>query len=1014
MKRPEKISTVLLAILSPLVISSYHFSGHQQSGERVDPPFMDAGTEWVDSVYESLNRDERIAQLLMVRAYSNMGQAHTESILKLIKRYNIGGLCFFQGGPARQAILTNLYQAEAKTPLLIAQDAEWGPAFRLDSVLAYPRQMTLGAIQGEETIRQMGRDVAEQLRMIGVNMNMAPVMDVNNNPKNPVIGSRSFGEDPWNVSRKGIAYMEGMQEGRVLAVAKHFPGHGDTDKDSHHTLPLLPHSRERFWDTEFIPFREAIEKGISGIMTAHLEVPALDSTPGLASSLSQKVVTGILKEELGFRGIAISDALDMAGAEMHHSSGELEALAFKAGNDILLLPSSVPKAISEIKREIRRGNITWERVEESCKKILSAKYWAAIEHPLEISGLHGKLSDPRYLLTRSELYRASLTLLENQGEFIPLKRLDTLKIATLVIGDTCLNEFQKTVDLYLPSVHFNISREATAQDFLGLLSELDSFNLVLAGLVNTDMRASRNYGITENSVLFLNGLTAMKPTVLALFASPYSLSEFDFGERLMGLLMAYEDKDLQRGFGAQLIFGGIRAQGKLPVSSGENYRAGDGIQTGDAIRLRYGLPEEAGVDSRLLYRIDSIALDAIRSKAMPGCQVLAARNGLVFCQKTFGYHTYRRRDTVKWNDLYDIASVTKIVATLPVLMRLTQEGKFSVDDRLGKYLPELDTSNKGDLLIRDILSHHAGLHPWIPFYYSTLETMDPDQDLISRELSSSYPFRLADHVFLNKNLDFVEGAYAAGPSEEYPIQVADGLFLNRSYRDSIWQRIVNSELRKKKEYLYSDLGYYFLQPVAEALAGSSLEVYTLEHLYRPLGAAYTSYLPLQHFPQERIVPTENDLYFRRQLLRGYVHDPGAAMMGGVAGHAGVFSNANDLAKIMQMYLNGGSYGGVQFLADSIIRQYNTCIHCEEGNRRGLGFDKPEMDYEKEGPTCRCVSPDSFGHSGFTGTLVWADPETGLIYVFLSNRVHPDTDNPRLVEMNVRTNIQQVLHDALIH
>jgi len=1044
----KKTLILSFLILSTLFTSGFHYSPYQKGtskdngSEVLDPPFLGMGQEWVDSVYESLSKDERIAQLFMARAYSNKGDEHREAILKLIRKYNIGGVCFFQGGPARQANLTKLYQAEAKTPMLVAMDAEWGLSMRLDSTIAYPRQMTLGAIRNEEGIRQMGREVAGQLKMIGVNMNLAPVLDVNSNPRNPVIGSRSFGENVQNVSRKGIAYIQGMQEMGLLCTAKHFPGHGDTDRDSHKTLPLIKHSKERLWSTEMHPFHEAVRHGVTGIMAAHLEIPALDSTANLASSLSFDIITGILKEKMGFRGLVVTDALDMAGAGMHHSPGDLEVLALKAGNDILLIPSSVPKGISAIKKEIRRGTLSWERVEESCKKILAAKYWAGLgpsqaepartnnkpyEYPDDLPqyqpelpqrtdnrDLAEKLNDNNYLVTRSQLYQGALTLLENREDIIPLQRLDTLRIATIAIGDTEQTDFQHYIDLYLPSTHFNISREATAEEYLELLEKLGSFNLVIAGLHNTDMRASKNYGIRENSILFLNRVTTRKSTIAVVFASPYALSKFNFGTELKALLVAYEDKDIVEGLAAQLLFGGIPAQGKLPVSAGTKYRFGDGISTESAFRLRYGLPEEAGLDSRMLYKIDSLAMDAVSSKATPGCQILAARDGLVFYHKSFGHHTYSRKDTVHWNDLYDIASITKITATLPILMQLTQQGRFDVNDRLGKYLPDLDTCDKGDLLIKDILTHHAGLTPWIPFYYSTIEPMDADQDLISKKLSRNYPFRLAGHIFLNKNLKYVDGTFRKEPSLQYSVQVADDLYINNSYRDSIMQRIINSELREKKEYLYSDLGYYFLLPITESLTGMPLEQYTMEQFYLPLGARFTGFLPLQRFSGEQIIPTENDLVFRRQLLRGYVHDPGAAMLGGVAGHAGVFSNANDLAKIMQMYLNGGHYGGIDYIADTIIDQFNTCIHCDDENRRGIGFDKPEMNYEEEGPTCQCVSPDSFGHTGFTGTIVWVDPDTGILYVFLSNKIHPDQDNPKLVEMDVRTNIQQVLYDALIH
>ncbi len=1015
---PGKILISALAIACLLLTSSYHLKPFTGQEENV-PPFLSALTAdstakiWVDSVYESLSRDERIAQLFMIGTYPTLKEGHTEAILRMIRKYNIGGVCFFKGEPMRQALMVNQYQSAAKTPLLVSLDAEWGLSMRLDSTLSYPRQMTLGSLEDEELIRQMGREIGVQLKMVGVNMNLAPVLDINNNSMNPVIGSRSFGEDKHNVSRKGIAYFLGMQDEGVLCSAKHWPGHGDTDKDSHYTLPKIKHSRERLRNTEMYPFIQAIEHGVSGIMPAHLEIPALDSSSGLASSLSKKITTGILKEDLGFKGLIISDALTMAGADENIAPGELEAMAFKAGNDILLIPSSVPKGISTIKREIRRGNLSWERVEESCKKILAAKYWAAIEHPLQTEGLQQKLNDNRFLATRSELYKGSLILLENRNDIIPLKRLDTLKIASVVIGSPNRNELQDQVDLYLPSDHFNISREANADEYLALLEKLKPYNLVIVGVHNTDMRVSRNFGIRENSILFLNRLTMQKPSLVSLFASPYSLTKFDFGENLMALIMAHEDKPVVQQLSVQLMFGGIPASGRLPVSAGSAYNLGDGLSTEISHRLRYGLPEEAGIDSRLLYKIDSLALDAINAKATPGCQILAARNGTVFYHKSFGHHTYGRRDTVKWNDLYDVASITKIAASLPVLMQLTQEGRFSVNDSLGKYLPYLDTCDKGGLLIKDILSHHAGLHPWIPFYYSTIEPMDPDEPLISKKLSSTHPFRFAGHIFLNRNLRYVDGAYEDKFSVRYPNQVADHLFLNHSYTDSILHSIINSPIREKKEYLYSDLGYYFLHPILESLTGKALDNYTMKNFYRPLGAMYMGYLPLERFPLEQIIPTENDLVFRRQLVHGYVHDPGAAMLGGVAGHAGIFSNANDLAKIMQMYLNGGHYGGMEFMADSIIQQFNTCIHCEEGNRRGIGFDKPEMDYEKDGPTCQCVSPSSFGHSGFTGTLVWADPDTGILYVFLSNKIHPNQDNPKLVELNVRTKIQEVLHEALI-
>jgi beta-N-acetylhexosaminidase len=1007
-----------LVILASLVLtSSFHFFPEPEpsQAQRIEPPFLDSDHAWVDSVYESLSWDERIAQLFMVRAYSNKGPEHVESVLDLIKHYKIGGLCFFQGGPVRQANLTSLYQAAAKTPLMIAQDFEWGLGMRLDSTLSYPRQMMLGAIPDEQLIYQMGLDIAAQMKSIGVHMNLAPVLDVNNNPRNPVINSRSFGEDVRLVSRKGIAYFKGLQDGGVLCTAKHFPGHGDTESDSHHTLPVIRHGRKRLWSTELYPFQQAINQGLSGVMTAHLHLPALDSTANLAASLSKAIVTGILKGDMGFKGLIVTDALDMAGAGKFHPPGDLEALAFEAGNDMMLIPADIGRSISTIKKKLRQGELSRERVEESCKKILAAKYWVGLagSRTLETGKLYEDLHRNEYRLTQSRLVEASLTLVENKGDILPIRRLDTLKLATVAIGSPHKNEFQEYIDLYLPATHFNIRQDAPADSYIRLLNSLEPFNLVIAGIHNTNMMASTDYGITENSILFLNILSRLKPTIACVFANPYSLGRSSFGDQFAGLLMCYEDTELAQRSCPQLIFGGIPAGGKLPVSPGEAYRSGDGVTTTGHQRLRYGLPEAAGIDSRQLYKADSIALDAIQRKAMPGCQVLAARNGLVFYHKAFGHHTYARKVPVKHTDLYDIASITKIASTLPILMKLTEEGKIDVNDSLKNHLPALVNCEKGDLSIKEILTHQARLTPFIPFYHYTIKPLDDDEPLVSRRFSNKYPYRLSPHIYLNKNLAYADSVYSPVSTNDFPVPVAENLYLNKAYLDSIWSWLVHSEMLKKKEYQYSDLGYYFLHPIIEDITGIPVEEYIREQLLDPLGAYHTGYLPLQRFPKDRIVPTENDLVFRRQLLTGYVHDPGAAMMGGVACHAGIFSNANDLAKIMQMYLNGGTYGGQQFIDPAVLDLFNTPPYLRTGNRRGIGFDKPEMDQEKEGPTCPIVSASSFGHCGFTGTMAWADPASGIVYVFLSNRIHPDQDNPKLVEMNVRTKIQEVFHHAVI-
>jgi len=1010
----KTIAFVILGIIC-LAFTSFNPLPHLSIGRHpTDPPFLDTSSTWVDSVLNSFSLDEKIAQMIMVAAYSNRDPEHEEEIRQLIDKHNIGGVVFFQGGPVKQAIMTNHFQSASKTPLLIAMDAEWGLGMRLDSTLVYPRQMMLGAIEDNDLIYQMGRDIAFQLKRIGVHINFAPVLDINNNSLNPVINSRSFGEIPDNVILKGIAYMQGMQDNGLLCTAKHFPGHGDTETDSHLALPVIPYSIDRLKDIELKPFTECILNGLSGVMAAHLFIPSLDSTPGRASSLSRNIITTLLQQELGFKGLVFTDAMNMKAVSEFNEPGEMEVLAIKAGIDVIVMPPDVPRAIQSIRREVRKGTISEDEINRRCRKILAAKKWAGLDHylPLKTSGIYEDLNTNGYKLLQSRLVENSLTLLKDESGLIPIKRLDTLRIASLAFNEDTLNTFQQFLELYTDIDNYQIKIDSGKVDSDSLLKVLDPYNLVITGIHHTDMRVTRNYGISDETFSLINTIAGHKRMILNLFANPYSLSRLGDTSQIGAIIIGYEDNWLTQMFAAELNFGGIPAKGKLPVSANQIYMAGDGIKTVDGFRLKYSLPEEAGIDSRILYKVDSLALSAIEQKAIPGCQILAARNGTVFYHKAFGYQTYEKKRPVLLTDIYDVASISKITGTLPSLIRLTDRGMLNVDSTLSAYLPWLDTCDKGDLVIKDILTHCSGLIPFIPFYYYTIEPLDPDDDLISNKLSSRYPYQLSENVFLNKNLKYRDNVYSEEFSENFPYQVANRLFMNRIYRDSIFYWSINSKLSGIKEYKYSDVGYYFFQQVIEELTDTSLYSYVYNNFYKYLGVNMTGYVPLTRFSSERIAPTENDLYFRRQILQGYVHDPGTAMMGGIAGHAGVFSNANDLTKIMQMYMQKGIYGGKRYFSEATFDLFNTCIYCSEGIRRGLGFDKPELDPEKEGPTCPGASPNSFGHSGFTGTLAWADPDFGIVYVFISNRVYPDQDNSKLYDLSTRTHIQQVLYDAI--
>ncbi len=949
--------------------------------------FLTDSTSWADSVLLTLSDEERIAQLFVVTAYSNQGDAHKQQITDLIEDYKVGGLMFLQGGPVRQAKLTNYYQSITKTPLMIAMDAEWGVAMRLDSALSFPWPMTLGAIEDTNLIYQMGEEVARQCKLIGTHINFAPVVDVNSNPENPIINNRSFGENPEKVGRMGVAYMKGMQDNKVLACAKHFPGHGDTDADSHKTLPTVNHLKYRLDEVELVPFKKLINNGIGSIMVAHLHIPVLDDTKNLAVSLSPKVVNGLLKTEMGFTGLVITDGLNMKGVSDFYEPGIVDVKALLAGNDVLLYPLNVPKAIEEIKKAIAKNQITQKEIDARCLKILKAKQWMGLDNysPVNLEKVADEIITNETELLDKKLVKSSLTLLQNYDDLLPLKRLDTLRIASVSIGESGA-DFQSMLSNYAPTTHFTISEKATTSQQAVLLNKLAEFNIVIASVHKSNANAWKPYKIDKKTDILLQSIALQSKVVVSVFANPYSLNSFLFINNFDALLLSYQNSKVAQEQSAQAIFGGIGMSGKIPVTS-NHYEINSGLKT-EPIRMKYVSPEEINFRSDLLYKIDSIAENAIAEKATPGCQVLIAKDGDIFFNKSYGYHTYDEKIAVRNSDIYDLASITKIGATVPVLMQMVDDGSLDLDEKLGVYMP-LDSSDKKDLIIREILSHQSRLYPWIPFYKQTLQ-----KDSVSGIMS------LRDTL------------YSKFESEEYPIKVAEGIYLHAQFYDSIVQQIKESELLENKDYRYSDLGYYFFKKLIETKYKKQLNNIVEEQFYKGLGMENLGYLPLGRIKPNRIVPTEFDYEFRSQLLKGYVHDMGSAMQGGVSGHAGLFSNANDLAKLMQMYLQNGEYAGEQYLSKEVVKEFTKCQFPKNDNRRGAGFDKPVLEGEEGGTTCQCVSLSSFGHSGFTGTLAWADPSTDLIYVFLSNRIHPDPNNKKLLNMDVRTEIMQVIYDSL--
>ncbi|SHN17037.1 beta-glucosidase [Flavobacterium xinjiangense] len=935
------------------------------------------GTKWVDSVYTAMNLDERIGQLFMVAAYSNKDTVHFNAIDKLITENKIGGLIFFQGGPVRQANLANRFQSKSKFPLFIGTDAEWGLNMRLDSTSRYPWNMTLGAIQDMKLVERVGVQMGEQSKRLGIQFNFAPVLDINTNPRNPIIGFRSFGEDKYKVTEHAIAFMKGFQSQGVFSTGKHFPGHGDTETDSHKGLPTINFSKERLEEVEFYPYRKMFHEGLSSVMVGHLNVPSLEPRPNYPSSISFNVVTTILQKELGFKGLIFTDALNMKGVSNSNIPSEINFEAFMAGNDILLFPENVPAAIDKFKLAYSTNLIPEERLAFSVKKILKFKYKAGLNSykPIAIANLYKDLNSTKNDALQYELYENALTVLKNKASLLPIKTLESQKIAYVKMGDDKNDTFVSTLKKYAEITVISDTNLDSLQ------VKLKPFTTVIIGYHKSDV-AFKNGDLNSDELFKINYLARNNNVILDIFAKPYSLLSIANFDDIEGLIVSYQNSTIAQEVSAELIFGAIEAKGKLPVSINTSFKVNDGLATEKLNRLGFTAPENVGMNPEILSKIDALAQKAINSRMTPGIQVLVARKGKVIYQKSFGYHTYNKDLKVLDSDIYDVASLTKILATLPNVMQQYDQEKINMETTLGTMSPIFKNSNKENIHFKELLSHYAGLVAGIPFYKSTMDKSN-----------------------------FSEKYFRKVSEDQFSKQLGDSLFIRNDFHDTIMKMIIKSKLAVKKEYKYSDLTFMILKDYLENTTGKKLDDLIQENFYRSLGMNNSSFNPLTKFDKNRIPPTETDTYFRRQLLQGYVNDLSAALEGGVSGHAGVFSNAMDVAKIMQLYLQKGSYGNHQYFSEKTFNDFNTCYFCAEGNRRGVGFDKPQLG--AEGPTCGCASMTSFGHTGYTGTMAWADPDTEIVYIFLSNRTFPIAAENRLSKENIREDIQEIIYDAII-
>ena len=924
-----------------------------------------------------MSLDEKIAQLMVLRAHSNWDAKKIDSLADLIKKYNVGGLCFFQGGPIRQAIQTTNYQAIAKTPLLITIDGEWGVGMRLDSVEMFPRQLSLGAMLSKDMVYQMGAAIAEQCKRLGIQVNYAPVIDINNNPKNPVINDRSFGQNKQIVIDYGIAYMKGLQDNGVMATAKHFPGHGDVTVDSHKDIPIIDKSRVALDSLELVPFKALIDAGVGSIMVAHLSVPSIDNADKRPTSLSSKAVNGLLKNELGFKGISVTDALDMKAISNYYPEGEANVQAIIAGNDMLCLPGEIGPSIKRVRQAIQEHRISKKDINERVKKILAAKYTYGLSKPQIIDTNH-IVSDLNQSVGRlkNAMSKQSLTYL-NANKRLVLE--SGQKIAYVALNTKTSNALSKALSIqYQANVFFIDGNDTEA--IYNIQKQLVNFDQVIVGLHNYNRRPANHFEIPSRIIEFLNAPNHENWTHI-LFGNPYAVADFP---QIKNILFTYEDNIYSQSACLDWLEGKQEALGTLPVTITNTLVEGSSFQNANAKDQQVTPNTELGMNVEKLNVIDSIVNDAIVKKAIPGCQVLVAKNNQIVFNKSYGYTAGEGSSPVTNATLYDLASVTKVSATTVAIMKLAEEGKVNIDKSIGDYLPWVKGNAKANISLRDLLLHQAGLYPYIKFY---------------------------EHL-QDKEGNLKKGMVSHITKDSYSTMITPTKYLINNFSDTIQELILNSPVSAAGKYIYSDNDFIFLGLIVEKLTGMSLHEYVSQQFYQPLEMQSTGFLPLQRTNIENIAATEKDNYFRHELIRGSVHDEGASTMGGIAGHAGLFSNATDLSVLYRMLLNKGSWKGKKYLQASTIEQYTA--YNTTNSRRGLGFDKPEKDNAnaKEPYPCLSASSSTFGHTGFTGTCVWADPTHQLLYIFLSNRVYPSRDNKIFSDLNLRSKIQELVYNSL--
>ena len=702
----------LKILLFFLVFSFYSYSQN--------PLVSDDGVKqevWVDSIYNTLSIDQKIGQLFTIWVATKQGHDKMKEVSSIIEKNHLGGLIFSLGNIKDQAKYTNIFQSISKVPLLIGMDAEWGIGMRLDDAFSFPYNMTLGALNDDSLIYNVGKRIGVHAKRIGVHINFAPVTDINTNPNNPIIGSRSFGEDKINVTKKSLSYLKGMQSVGIMGSAKHFPGHGDTSTDSHKTLPIINFSAKRINDVELFPYKELIKNNLSTVMVAHMEVPSLEKEPKMPSTLSKNIISKLLKKKLKFEGLVITDAMDMKGVVDFNKNQSADVGALLAGNDVLLMPDDLDESTKSIKKAINDGIITEKRLKYSVKKILMAKYKAGLykKNKIDLENIVEDMNSNIDKLLFEEITEKSITLIKNDNDILPIKDIST-KIAFLEMGDSDSDEFFKILNHYTKVDKIEYDSKAE------LLTTLKPYQTVVVGFHKSTKSPFDPYKFNQSEIETLELLSKNKNVILNVFAKPYALMDLDM-TNISSILVSYQNNVIAQNKSAQIIFGALPAVGRLPVSISKKYPLHSSIKTKTINRLSYGLPSDKNFDLDILNSIDSVVEDAIQKRMTPGAQVLVSKNGKVVFNKSYGYKTYKKNNQIKWDHIYDLASLTKILSSVPLLMNEFESNGINEKSTLSDILPDLDLKDKGNLLLKEMLAHQSGLYPWIPFYKETLDSV---------------------------------------------------------------------------------------------------------------------------------------------------------------------------------------------------------------------------------------------------------------------------------------------------